>query len=190
MRYFAIIFFLLLMGGCDLFNTRDAEIPSQSRSNYQGATTPDLVIQNLINSLKDKNVVNYLACLSDTSFGGKSYLFSPSIGAVSVYPSFATWDKTYEEKYFKTLIEDIYADSQVTLVISQPDSIQQGNSIIYTASYTLTVPFKDSSIPSTYGGKLKFSIAMGSNLIWSIYLWEDIKSTELPSWSELKGRLY
>jgi hypothetical protein len=37
---------------------------------------------------------------------------------------------------------------------------------------------------------LKFSMIRDSRLIWSIYLWQDIKSTQLPSWSELKGRLY
>jgi hypothetical protein len=192
MKSIAIICFsLLVLGGCDLFNTRDAEKPSLARSNFQSAVTPDLVIQNLANSLIDKNVQNYLACLSDTSFGGKSYLFSPSSGAASLYPSFAApWDKTNEETYFKTLITRIPADLQANLVITNADSSRQGESIIYSASYALTVPFTDSSIPSSYRGDLKFSLSMDSRHVWSIYLWQDIKSTDSPSWSELKGRLY
>jgi hypothetical protein len=191
MRYFAVIFLLLLLGGCDLFQTRDAQKPDQPRSNYQIAVTPDLLIQNLINSLKDVNLQNYLACFSDTSFSGKSYLFYPSIGAASLYPSFASpWDKKNESAYFTNLISRIPSDVPVTLVITNTNSSQLGDSIIYSASYTLNVPFTDSSIPSLYQGDLKFSMIRDSRLVWSIYLWLDIKSTQSPSWSELKGRLY
>jgi hypothetical protein len=191
MRCFAVIFFLLLLGGCDLFQTRDAQMPDQPRSNYQIAVTPDLLIQNLVNSLVDVNLQNYLACFSDTSFSGKSYLFYPSSEAASLYPSFASpWDKKNESAYFTNLISRIPSGLQVTLVISNSNSSQQGDSIIYSASYTLNVPFTDSSIPSLYEGDLKFSMVRDSRLVWSIYLWQDIKSTQYPSWSELKGRLY
>jgi len=191
MRYFAIILFLVSLGGCDLFQTRDAQKPNQPRSNYQLAVTPDLLIQNLVNSLKDVDLQNYLACFSDTSFSGKSYIFYPSIGAASLYPSFASpWDKKNESAYFTNLISRIPAGVQVTLVITNSISSPQGDSIIYTASYSLSVPFIDSSIPSLYQGGLKFSMIRDSRLVWSIYLWEDNKSPDFPSWSELKGRLY
>jgi len=175
---------LLVFGGCDLFNVRNAEIPSESRSNFQGATTPDQVIPNLTNSLKDKNVVNYLACFSDTS-----YVFSPSSEAISLFAS--NWDKNSEKNYFNSLmsISNIRADSQVILKISNLDSIPQVNNIIYTVSYNLTVPFIDPSFPSSYRGDLKFSMRVDSRHIWSIYWWQDFKSTNYPSWSELKGRL-
>jgi hypothetical protein len=191
MRYFAVIFFLLLMGGCDLFNARDAEIPSQSRSNYQIAVTPDIVIMNLVYSLKDMNKQNYLSCFSDISFSGKSFLFYPSSEAASLYPSFASpWDKNNEGSYFNNLIPSIPKGLPVTLDLTNPSSSIQGDSLIYTASYSLAVPFTDSSIPSLYKGDLKFYMILDSRNVWSIYLWQDIKSTQFPSWSELKGRLY
>jgi hypothetical protein len=191
MRYIGVIFFILLLGGCDLFKTRDAQMPDQPRSNYEIAVTPDLLIQNLVNSLKDVNLQNYLACFSDISFSGKSYLFYPSSGAASLFPSFAyPWDKKNESAYFTNLISRIPSGVQVTLVITNSNSSQQGDSIIYSASYTLNVPFTDSSIPSLYQGDLKFNMIRDSRLVWSIYLWQDIKSTQYPSWSELKGRLY
>src|ERR1039457_4144968 len=137
MKYFVIIFFLLLMGGCDLFQTRDAQQPNQSRSNYQLAVTPDLLIQNLIYSLQDINLQNYLACLSDTSFGGKPYVFNPSSEAASLYPSFASpWDKKNESSYFTNLIARIPSGLQATLNLTAPSSSPQGDSLIYTASYT------------------------------------------------------
>ena len=190
MKYFAIIFFLFF-GGCDLFQTRDAQKPNLTRSNYQLAVTPDLLILNLVNSLSDVNLQNYLACFSDTAFSGKSYLFYPSSEAASLYPSFASsWDKKSESGYFTNLIARIPSGLQVTLNLTNAISSPQGDSIIYSASYTLNVPFTDSSIPSLYQGDLKFSMIKDSRLVWSIYLWRDIKSTQYPSWSELKGRLY
>jgi len=190
MRCFIVIFFLILLGGCDLFQTRDAQQPNQSRSNYQVATSSDIVIQNLINSMKENNLQNYLACFSDTSFSGKPFLFIPSSGAASLYPSFASpWDKKNESYYFTTLIGRPIGDT-IRLVITNPNSSQVGDSLIYSASYTLSVPFIDASIPSLYEGDLKFSMILDSRLVWSIYLWQDIKSTQYPSWSELKGRLY
>ena len=188
MKSIAIIGLLLLIfGGCDLFNTRDAEIPTLARSNFQGATTPDKVIPNLENSFKDKNVVNYLACLSDSN-----YVFSPSSGAASLYQSFASWNKTYEGAYFNTLISpsNVFADSQLTLTITVHDSIPEGGGYIYSASYIIVIPFIDSSKPSKYQGDLKFYMSQDSRKAWSIYLWQDIKSTDFPSWSDLKGRLY
>ncbi|MDR3667123.1 MAG: hypothetical protein P4L35_09790 [Ignavibacteriaceae bacterium] len=189
MKYFALIFFLLLMGGCDLFQTRDAQQPDQSRSNYQLAVTPDLLIQNLINSLNDLNLQNYLSCFSDTSFSGKQFLFLPSIEAIPLFPS-SPWDKKNESLYFNNLIGKIPTGLQATLVINNPSSSQVGDSLIYSASYTLNIPFFDASIPSLYEGDLKFSMVRDSRLVWTVYLWQDIKSTQYPSWSELKGRLY
>jgi hypothetical protein len=179
---------LILFAGCDLFQTRNAEKPNQPRSNFQSAVTPDLLIQNLVNSFTDVNLQNYLACFSDTP---KSFLFSPSSGAASLYPSYSTpWDKKNESEYFTNLISRIPPDQPVTLIITNPNSSQQGDSIIYSATYTLSVPFTDSSIPSLYEGDLKFNMVKDSRLVWSINLWQDIKSTQYPSWSELKGRLY
>jgi hypothetical protein len=193
MKYAATILLLLLLltSGCDLFRTRDAESPNQPRSNYQLAVTPELLIQNLVNSMKDGNLQNYLACLSDTSFSGKSYLFVPSSGAASLYPSFASpWDKKNESGYFTNLISRIPSGQQMTVVLTNQNSSLQGDSIIYSASYVLNVPFTDSSIPSLYQGDMKLNMFRDTRLVWNVYLWQDIKSTQYPSWSELKGRLY
>jgi hypothetical protein len=190
MKYIGMIFSVLfIFEGCDLFQTRDAEKPDQPRSNYQSAVTPDILLQNLVNSFNDVNLQNYLACFSDTP---KSFLFIPSSGAASLYPSYSTpWDKKNESEYFTNLIARIPSDQPVTLITSNVNSSQQGDSLIYTATYALSVPFTDLSIPSLYQGDLKFYMVRDSRLIWSIYYWQDFKSsTQYPSWSELKGRLY
>ena len=186
------ILFSLMIAGCDLFTTRSAEAPTQPRSDYQQAVTPDILISNFISSLKDKSVVNYLSCLSDTSFAPKQFSFSPSSAAISQYPSLSdNWGKKNEEQYFNNLKAKISQDQPITLTLSNVSESPQGDSLIYTASYFLNVPpTNDPSFPANYQGELRFNLIRDSRSIWSIYYWQDTKNTNLPSWSELKGRTY
>jgi hypothetical protein len=191
MKYAALICLLFLTAGCDLFRTRDPQTPSQPRSNYQQAVTPELLIQNLTNSLTDKNLQNYLDCFTDSSFSGKSYYFIPSSSAASLYQAFTgTFDKKSESQYFTNLKSKIPTDQPITVVFSNQISSPLGDSLIYTASYTLNIPFTDPQIPAPYQGDLKLYMIRDSRLVWSIYQWQDIKSTNESSWSDLKGRLY
>ncbi|MBK7629713.1 MAG: hypothetical protein IPJ23_03170 [Ignavibacteriales bacterium] len=73
---------------CDLFTTRDAENPDQTRSNFQPAVEPSIVIENLKNSFFDKNVQNYISCFVDTIFAERSFNFSASSEALSLYQIF------------------------------------------------------------------------------------------------------
>jgi hypothetical protein len=183
-----IIFFLFLhFAGCDLFSTRDAQQPQQSRSNYQLATTPDILIQNLINSFSDRNTQNYLACICDSSFSGMDFQFIPSAEAMSKFPVFRqNWGKREEEQYFENLLIIVPSDQTMTLVLSNVSTNPLGDSLIYSADYLLTVP----DMIGTYQGQLKFKVIRDSRLVWSIYYWQDIKSTSNSSWSDLKGLYY
>jgi hypothetical protein len=191
MKYAALICLLFLTSGCDLFRTRDPQTPDQARSNYQQAVTPDLLIQNLTNSMLDKNLQNYLDCFADSRFTTKSYNFIPSSSAASQYPAFSsTFDKKAESQFFTNLIGKIPADQQMTVVFSNEISNPLGDSVIYSASYSLNIPFTDPTVPATYQGDLKFYMVLDSRNIWSIYQWQDIKTSNDLSWSDLKGRLY
>ena len=191
MKLLILILFSILFSGCDLFTTRTAQAPTQPRSDYQQAITPDILISNFINSLKDKSVVNYSACLSDSSFSQKVFYFSPSSAAISQYPSLSdNWGKKNEEQYFNNLKTKIPTDMPITLTLTNISESPQGDSLIYTASYFLNVPTNDPNFPQNYQGDLRFNIIRDSRSIWSIYYWQDNKNTKLPSWSELKGRTY
>jgi hypothetical protein len=191
MKLVYLILLPLLFTGCDLFTTRSADPPSQPRANYQQAVTPDLLIENLVNSLKDKNVENYLACLSDSSFTQKVFRFSASSSALSQYPSLSdNWGKKNEEQYFNNMKSKISDNATITLTLSNVSSSPQGDSLIYSASYFLKLPTTDQSLPQNYQGDLIFNMVRDSRSIWSIYYWQDSKNSDLPSWSELKGRVY
>jgi len=190
-RLFFICFSILFLR-CDLFDTRDAENPTSSKSDFQPATTPDRLIVNLISSFQDKNTDNYIACFSDTTFTDKKFSFSPSSGAISLFPDLAQgWSLEDERQYFQNAISKAGDILPIDLYLSNESFTQQGSdSIFYSASYELNLPNNDANLPDTYEGDLSFKMVLDRQSVWSIYFWQDIKSTSLPSWSELKGRLH
>ena len=191
MKFFFLIFFLFLLSGCDLFSVRDAETPNQPRSNYQLAVTPDILIENLQNSLKDKSVENYLASFVNSAFTTQKFSFSASPSAASQFPALAdNWGLSNEEQYFNNLKNKVDATSPITLTLSNISSSSFGDSLVYSASYFLNVPSNTTDLPSNYQGELKFNMVRDSRAVWAIYFWQDIKNSSLPSWSDLKGRLY
>ena len=193
MKLIYFILFAFLLCGCDLFSTRSAEPPNQARSDFQQAVTPDILISNFVSALKDLNTQNYLSCLSDSSFSPKSFAFSASSSALSQYPALAeNWGKKNEEAYFNNLKGKVTPNLAITLTLSSVSENPQGDSLIYAATYFLNVPTNDASSPQNYQGTLIFNMIRDSRSIWSIYYWQDSKNSgsQLPSWSELKGRNY
>lgn len=191
MKKLIFIIASFFISGCDLFTTRDAEPPQNPRSDYQIAFTPEILISNLINSLKDKNIENYLSSLSDSSFTNRIFSFSPSSEALSQFPALGDdWTKTNESQYFKNLIAKIPDELPITLSLSNSTSSSHGDSVTYVASYSLNVPIVDVTVPSNYQGELIFELIRDSRSVWTVYFWRDIKRSDSPSWSELKGRFY
>lgn len=189
-----LIFSLLILSiftGCDLFETRTPEEPLQPRSNFQLAVTPEILISNLINSLQDKDVESYISCFTDSSFSHEKFSFSASSAALSQFPFLSdNWDKNDERQYFNRMVSSVDNGLPVLLDLSNSSTSPLGDSIIYTASYTLQVPHNNEAIPVNYQGELRFNMIVDSRLIWTIYFWQDTKNSDTPSWSELKGRFY
>lgn len=191
MKKLVFIIASLFISGCDLFTTRDAEPPQKPRSDYQTAFTPEILISNLINSLKDKDIENYLSSLSDSSFTDKIFSFFPSSEALSQFPALGdNWSKKNESQYLNNLKVKIPDELPITLILSNSSSSVHGDSITFVASYSLNVPLNETTIPTNYQGELIFELVRDSRFVWSIYFWRDIKRSDSPSWSELKGRFY
>jgi len=179
--------FLMFISSCDLFSTRDAEEPTQPRTNLPQAFERETLIENLTLSYRDKSLFDYMNCFSDSQFSRKHFAFTASSEAASQYPSLNDWNMRSEENFFTNIIA---ASQEIpfTLLLSDSKFSQQGDSVIYTASYSLTTPFKDTAVPQNYQGDLIFYLIQDNNLIWRIYFWQDFKRGDTPSWSELKGR--
>ncbi|HSP86539.1 MAG TPA: hypothetical protein VLN45_00270 [Ignavibacteriaceae bacterium] len=186
LAFLPILFFL---PSCDIFSTRDAERPTEPRSDLPPANSLEILIDNFEKSNEQKLVQDYINCLSDSVFTGRGFTFIPSSEAASQYPALSDWDIQSEENFFRNVISASIEGVQISLNILNENFSQQGDSLIYTASYSLTVPFVDTDIPQNYQGEIEFHIFVDNTSIFRIYFWQDFKSSDLPSWSELKGRL-
>jgi len=192
-KIFFLTIILLPLSACDLFTTRDAENPDQTRSNFQPPVEPAIVIENLKSSLSDKNVQNYIACFVDTIFADQTYNFSASSEVISLYQIFVQgWGLNEERRYFSSVTNRVPVDFPISLSLSNENySSLSGDSLVYSATYSLNLPVSSSDpVPQNYAGNLQFNMLRDSRSEWVIYFWKDTKSESLPSWSELKGSFY
>lgn len=192
-KIFFLTIILLPLSACDLFTTRYAENPDQTRSNFQPPVEPAIVIENLKSSLSDKNVQNYIACFVDTIFADQTYNFSASSEAISLYQIFVQgWGLNEERRYFSSVTNRVPVDFPISLSLSNENySSLSGDSLVYSATYSLNLPVSSSDpVPQNYAGNLQFNMLRDSRSEWVIYYWKDTKSESLPSWSELKGSFY
>jgi hypothetical protein len=191
-QLFVSLIIIISLSGCDIFTTREAEQPNQPRSNFIPALTPEDVLTNLKSSLEDLNVENYLACFSDSAFSERQFRFAASSTAISQFPIMAAgWGKMEEQQYFLNMKNKIPEEKQILLTFFDIQiGSTQGDSTIFTGSYSLNVPHNDPGVPVLFEGELSFSMNRDSRSVWTIHFWRDNRSGEMPSWSELKGRFY
>jgi len=184
-------FLFVLFIGCELFNVREVQPPADARSNFLPAISADIVIQNLISSLSDKNTQNYISCLSNNKAKRFQFVFLPSAEALSKYPVFLEdWSILQEEQYFNNVTFKLPEESSISLTLQDTVKSLLGDSVYFSAKYSLTVPHTDISIPNVFQGEFKLKLFRDENNLWSIFFWQDIKNSSLPSWSELKGVFY
>ncbi len=191
MKYAYLILFLSFLNlGCELFTTRDPEVPDTPRSNFQVASTPEILINNLIDAFQDKNAENYMYCFVDSSFSEKKFSFQPSASAGSQYTFLKNWNLTDEKQYFINLTNSISGSSSIVLSLTDEEKSLFGDSLTYFATYGLNIPTSNDQLPKYYQGKLSFTIIRDSRSQWVISSWQDIQSGTNFSWSDLKGRYY
>jgi hypothetical protein len=191
MKNLVIILLLFSAVSCDIFETRDAEPPDQSRSNYQPATSPEILIQNLIDSFADKDVVNY----QNTFVSGLSnrvFTFIPSSTALSRFQNlWATWNIDDEVQYFNNMKTSVPDELPILLsgLSLSPESFSIfGDSLKYNSEYFISVPQRNSE-PLIFQGNLELSMIIVAT-VWKVYLWKDNAIEDNPSWSDLKGGVY
>jgi hypothetical protein len=185
-----ILLICLLLTGCNILTTRDPEDPENRPRNYSTPTTPDILISNLKESLKDGYLEYYLECLADPAFLNKKFKFIPTASAYQIFPVLNDWTLDGEKQYFTKLKSVITDNTPVTLTFSNQSYNPQGDSALVSADYQLTLTAKDRNFPTEYQGFVQFKIFLDRRNQWVIVEWQDIKKENFLSWSDLKGRLY
>jgi hypothetical protein len=178
---------LLSFQACDLFESREPESPTETKSSYRVPVEPTDVIENLKNSFKDKNSNDYKKNFSSgPPLYDRIFYFIPASNVLPIFP--VDWTIAQEFQYFNNLVIRVPESSSINLSFSEEQYELQADSAIYSAVYTLTVPVLNSS-SIIYTGNLKFFMAQ-DNSVWAIYYWEDISNQGAKSWSDLKVEFY
>ena len=180
---------VLFIAGCDIFQTRDPEKPVTGRSSYVLPSTPELVVQNITNSLKEKNLQDYMSCFVDSVYSQKNYRFIPSTEAAARYPVFFNWTLKSESGYFNNVKSKLSTTDVISIVFNTGTVTRYADSAQYIGQYLLTIPQKNASL-LRYEGQLRFTMIPGNGYAWVISAWEDFKSGSGDSWSDLKGLNY
>ncbi len=190
MKLYLSIAILLFISGCDIFQTREPEKPITGRSSYTFPATPELVVQNIANSLKEKNLQDYMSCFVDSAYSQKSYRFIATPGATARYSFFSKWTLKSEESYFNNVISKLSSteiiDISITKVTAEAIS---ADSVQYIWQYSLQIPRKNASAMK-YDGQMRFTMIPDNRSAWVISTWDDIKADNGSGWSDLKGENY
>ncbi len=179
----------VLAAGCGIFETRQPQPPQQARTDFQPPLSPDVVIQNLVNSITDRNVDNYMSCLSDTTFGARPFSFDPPADVFRQYQGiFMSWDRNSERTYFNNLSVQSSKTAGSQLILSSENLTTLGDSAAFSANYSLVWPNKVPGNPQQAEGNLLFYLGIDRNQNWSIYRWIDSKVGDSLTWSDMKAR--
>lgn len=181
----------LLGAGCNLFEPRDPEAPSQSSDSFIPPTDPDAVIENLQNAVAQKNSVNYVRCFADPSRTTRPFQFFPSPDAGARYASvFTSWTVDQEKTYFQNLVARASGkvNAYSNLLLTHRVVTLTGDSAVHSYDYTLTFEHTDASFPTVATGNLQFVLGLDNNNAWVIYRWNDYKTTSDVTWSHFKGK--
>ncbi len=183
-----ISIFLITVSGCELFQVREPEDPDETKSSFRVPVEPAAVIQNLINSFKDKNSNDYKKNLSSgLPLVNRDFFFVPSGNVSSIFP--IDWHVDDEFQYFNNLVTKSPESVPITLSFTGEIYDVRADSALYTAQYSISVPVLNSD-PKIYQGSLKFTMTRDINSAWIIYFWEDIANQGFKSWSDLKIEFY
>jgi len=194
LKIWLIILTTALLTGCELFTTRDPELPEAGRSNYVPPTSPSVVVSNFIAAIVEKNVENYIACLADTSSSDKyAFQFNPTADAFALYSSiFRNWNHYAERNYFNKLISTMPAEISPQISFQNTRfEILLPDSAVFVADYDLVVEHLTANVDTRFKGTLQFTIYPRDNGLWSIKTWYDLQNVQdtVKSWSFLKAQM-
>jgi hypothetical protein len=176
----SLLMLLVCAAGCDIFQTRDPEPPTQSTSTFEPPVTPEAVLHNLTSAVRENNVDNYLRCFVDTTF--RPFDFVPS---QDVRSNFSVWTLEDERRYFRSMGATIDGTPLLTSAIQNTTFYADST---YNVNYSLYFPHRDASAPKFVRGNMQLHLAIDAQGRWGIDQWRDNKlpSTADSTWSYLK----
>ncbi|KAA3620166.1 MAG: hypothetical protein DWQ05_05400 [Calditrichaeota bacterium] len=191
MAIFPLLLVLVLTTSCtNPFTTRDPEEPDSARQSWIQPRQPELVLDNLRNSILEMNIDNYLRSLSDTSKALPLFKFIPAPDVAAENPGvFMAWTKENERSYFTVLGVLTPADSLHFISFKTNKLDFSGEAALIIANYTLRIHHTQQAqgIPAVVQGEARFTLMADTFGDWAIVEWQDISTEEAPTWSVFKA---
>jgi len=188
MKIFVLPITLLLLAGssgCDIFQTRDPQSPTQSNSTFNPPINAEIVLSNLQYAIQEDNTDNYIRCFSVTP--SRPYDFIASQEARANYPGlFNQWSLESERRYFQNL--GTPANGAPSLIFSNQQTLTvSSDSVIYNMNYQLFFPHRRSNVPHLVQGNMQLYLGTDDQHRWAIYRWQDLKTSSDSTWSYWKA---
>ncbi len=193
-----LVFLCAFLAGC-IFSTRTPEPPDSSAAFiWIPATTPGLLIQNLVGALKLVDASDYqrvfISATESTSNSLSAFSFAPASDInQSSRGIFADWSVSNEFNWVTDLSAQLPANSQITIILTDTVVDQSTNSASLSYNYTISLPSSAPSVlPGVVQGSLQFQLAFittdAGTKEWRIVSWSDFvpQSGKGPTWSDLK----
>lgn len=181
----ALLLSLTVLTGCELFDTREPDEPETGAGTWLQPDTPDRVVQNIQNSIREMNTRNYLR-----SFG-PSFAFEPSVSSRAREPSlWSGWAIPEEETYFGQLAASSnFLSGHSLQLLDVAETVVDDERYVLDANYILTVQHSRAAddVPTEFQGRLIWGIQRSPEGLWYLEGWTDQESEAQPSWSSLKS---
>ncbi len=174
----------MLISSCDLFNTRDPELPNSGRGSWELPRVPVDVLDNLSAAMLEQNAANYLL-----SFEQEMFEYIADAEALQQNPSLAGWNYQSESSHIDRLFSEgtLPSDSTVAVVFLNSDQTTLGDSAEIVADYSLQAQIALEGAPGPMAGTAFFYLRIGEAGYWEIYRWQDQRTEEKSTWSDLKS---
>lgn len=176
------------MQSCGIFETRDSETPTQSRSTFIQPTLPEYVIVNMSFAIAEKNLDNYMRCFVDSNFSPRRYKYFPDAVSQTSYPVFLNWQLTQERNYFSNLISFTTPTAPSNFFADEVTYNTAIDSAVVDMNYILIFDHNRKGITTQAKGKLRFILGTDIRGQWSIHTWYDfIDTNNDTTWSVIKA---
>ena len=182
------VLLLLTSSSCGIFQTRGPENPVQASANFTPPTEPSIVFSNMENAFRDLNALNYQKSFSDTTAGGRAFVFEPTSQALSKYGVFLAWTKQSELQYFSNFETQLSQGGVPSLVLSFTSQNVGSDSALFEASYQLTIPHTKAGVSQGAQGHAQFYLRKDNFQNWAVWRWVDLANQAGDfTWSDFKG---
>jgi len=183
-RYLLVLSFI----SCRInpFYTRTPEPPEEGRRlNLFSPTVARNVVKNLKRTWEKFSPVDYMECLSE------DFRFSPDPSDSTKFEEIFSepWDRAREEAFARRFL-DKNTISSLSLLL-EPDEPEyeedRGDEHYFEYSYILQIQH-NLDAPGYMEGKMHLTLRRDETGNWSIVLWKDEKTGDVPTVGELRAR--